>query len=316
MKTTRILSVFSLVILFHGIARCNEMTFIQSSLAESGISCIINNLGNVIAQLTISTGDEYPVVIDRDVFIKNGEKFRMIWGGVIRSAGANLTEEELEWILTQNATMKLGGIRILSGEDKLALLVRIPIPAKSDGKTIQSAMWMCANLLGLVDHKIKKDSFGDNPNSKNNESSHVSSGDSNVISQSALDAFIALAKLEFIGTSSKNAFETWLKVFDFDGDTESKYRRDYDEAKSSIANAAFKYALSEANGQYSDNDQLRLVRSGQLELYKFGVRRRRLALRFPNLFDSLPNPENKYRELLTIDDKLKKRAQELRERSW
>lgn len=146
---------FILGIFVPGIAQSSAMATIKESLTEVGVKCKLDNDGDIVGGFTMDNDKDYNVFIDKETFSENGETFRMVHGGLLnRPKASDLTEDQLEWILVNNGMNKFGGTLLLYGTDDSIIVVRIPVPANADGKTLKSAMWMCASLLEEADGKI------------------------------------------------------------------------------------------------------------------------------------------------------------------
>lgn len=130
------------------------MSSIRDSLIAAGVNCKLDEKGDVFGGFEIDD-KSYVAFVEKKTFPIKGVSFRMVWGlAGHRPKASDLTDEQLEWILVENGKNKFGGNRILYGDNESGILVQIPVPANADGKTLRSAMWMCAQLLQEVDQKI------------------------------------------------------------------------------------------------------------------------------------------------------------------
>ncbi len=143
--------LFFLVALFgilgQEIAHGDDASVLQASLEAAGVKCRVNSLGNVVGDFDF---DEVTttIVVDAATFSKDGAAFRSVSGGAPnRPKAADLTDEQLEWILIQNGLKKAGGTRILDADSSSILVARVPVPVSADGETIESAMYACAAVV-------------------------------------------------------------------------------------------------------------------------------------------------------------------------
>ena len=138
-------------------AGVEDMNRVRSALNSVDIK--YEDKGDIHAAFTLADERMFAVAISENTFAKNGVNFRRIWSAALeRPKVTELSDEQLEWLLVQNGKRKFGGSRLLpdGNESWVFTDVPIPIPADGDGKTLESAMWMCANITGEADARIPK----------------------------------------------------------------------------------------------------------------------------------------------------------------
>lgn len=186
---------FILDIFVSGIAWSSDITTIQASLAEVGVKYEINDYGNIVGYFSMDNDKIYNVIIETETFSENGETFRMVRGGLLnRPKASDFTEDQLEWLLVNNGKNKFGGSLLLYGTDDSIISVRIPVPANADGKTLASAMWMCASLLEEADGKIPEVGSSSKSETPKSESSSETTRPKSSASTASADEIITKAE--------------------------------------------------------------------------------------------------------------------------
>lgn len=134
-----------------------DMARVRSALDSVGIK--YEDKGDIHAVFTLVDERMFVVAISEDTFEQNNVQFRRVWSAAIqRPKATELSDEQLEWLLVQNGKRKFGGNRLVPDGDESWVFadVPIPVPTDADGKTLEAAMWMCANITGEADAKIPK----------------------------------------------------------------------------------------------------------------------------------------------------------------
>ena len=130
---------------------------VRAALETSGLKFEVNGRHNYTARFDMPDGRFQRVFVNSGTTTSGNYEFREVWS--VAYVGVALSGETLENLLDENADLKLGGWRLVSGEQTI-LLFSVPVPANADGRFLASAMMLCASSSDQMEKSLAdSDSF-------------------------------------------------------------------------------------------------------------------------------------------------------------